>query len=90
MSQPAYIKPKVENLEHTTSELEADAEEATIGWPAGWSDFFTSQPARDRIAAKAEWASVTTIRRTAPLIAALAVFKGLSDDQVDALFGINA
>jgi len=67
---------------------EADAEEATNGWPSGWDDFFTGQPARARIEAKARWASATTIARNAPLIEALAAFKGLTPEQVDALFGI--
>lgn len=66
-----------------------DAEEATSGWPTGWDDFFTGQPDRDRIEAKARWAEATTIARTAPLIEALAAFKGLTPEQVDALFGIN-
>jgi len=69
---------------------EADAEEATNGWPTGWDDFFIGQPARDRIEAKARWANATTVARNAPLIAALAAFKGLTPEQVDALFGINA
>ena len=68
---------------------EADAEEATSRWPTGWDDFFTGQPARDRIEAKARWASATTIARNAPLIEALAAFKGLSDQQLDALFGLS-
>jgi len=68
---------------------EADAEEATNGWPTGWNDFFTGQPARNRIEAKARWASTTTVRRNAPLIEALAAFKNLTPEQVDALFGIN-
>lgn len=69
---------------------EYDAEEATNGWPTGWNAFFTGQPARDRIEAKARWASAATIARTAPLIEALAAFKGLSPDQVDSMFGINS
>jgi len=68
---------------------EADAEEATNGWPTGWDAFFEEQPTRDRIEAKARWASATTIARNAPLIEALAAFKGLTPEQVDALFGIN-
>jgi len=68
---------------------EADAEQAVNGWPSGWDAFFDGLPARDRIAAKAEWASITRVRRSAPLVAQLAAFKGLTDEQVDALFGIN-
>jgi hypothetical protein len=68
---------------------EVDAEQAVNGWPFGWDAFFDGQPARDRIAAKAEWASITTVRRDAPLIAQLAAFKGLTDAQIDALFGIE-
>jgi len=68
---------------------ETDAEQAVNGWPVGWDAFFEGQPARDRIAAKAEWASTTVVRRNAPLIAQLAAFKGLTDAQVDALFGIT-
>ena len=67
---------------------EADAEEATSGWPTRWNAFFDGQPARDRIKAKARWASTTTVRRNAPLIEALAAFKGLTPEQVDALFGV--
>lgn len=44
---------------------------------------------RDRIEAKARWASATTIKRDAPIIEALAAFKNLTPKQVDALFGIN-
>lgn len=68
---------------------ETDAEQAVNGWPAGWDAFFDGQPARDRIAAKAEWASTATVRRNAPLIAQLAAFKGLTDAQVDGLFDIT-
>ncbi len=68
---------------------EADAEKATNGWPIGWDAFFEGKPTRDRIEAKARWANATTIARNAPLIEALAAFKGLTPEQVDALFGIN-
>jgi len=68
---------------------EPDAEEATSGWPTGWNDFFTGQPARDRIEAKARWANTTNVRRNAPLIESLAAFKGLTPEQVDRLFGIT-
>lgn len=68
---------------------EADAEEATSGWPTGWDAFFTGQPTRNRIEAKARWASATTIARTAPLVEALAAYKGLTPEQVDSMFGIN-
>jgi len=68
---------------------ETDAEQAVNGWPSGWDAFFEGQPARDKIAAKAEWASIRTVRRNAPLIAQLAAFKGLTDEEVDALFGIS-
>lgn len=69
---------------------EADAEKATNGWPTGWNAFFDNQTSRDRIEAKARWASATTITRNAPLIEALAAFKGLTPEQVDALFGITS
>ena len=65
---------------------ETDAEEAVNGWPVGWDTFFEGLPARTRIEAKAEWASVTKVRRNAPLIAQLASHAGISDEQVDALF----
>jgi len=68
---------------------ETDAEQAVNGWPSGWDAFFDGQSARDKVAAKAEWASIRTVRRDAPLIAQLAAFKGLTDEQVDALFGYN-
>jgi len=68
---------------------EMDAEQAVNDWPSGWDAFFDGLPARDRIAAKAEWASITHVRRNAPLVAQLAAFKGLTDEQVDAIFGIN-
>ena len=68
---------------------EVDAEQAVNGWPTGWDSFFDGQPARDRIAAKAEWASITTVRRDAPLIEQLRIFKNLTDAQIDALFGIE-
>jgi hypothetical protein len=68
---------------------EADAEQAVNGWPAGWDAFFEGQPARARIEAKARWAETAVVRRDAPLIAQLAAFKGLTDQQVDGLFGIN-
>lgn len=68
---------------------ETDAEQAVNGWPTGWDAFFDDQPARDRIAAKAEWASITTVRRDAPLVEQLRVFKGLAEEQIDQLFGIQ-
>ena len=68
---------------------EADAEQAVNGWPTGWDAFFDGQPARNRIAAKAEWASITTVRRDAPLIEQLRVFKGLTEEQIDQMFGIG-
>jgi hypothetical protein len=68
---------------------ETDAEEATNGWPTGWDGFFEGQPARARIEAKARWAAAVNIHRNAPLIEALAAFKNLTPEQVDALFGIS-
>jgi len=69
---------------------EVDAEQAVNDWPTAWDDFFEGQPARNRIAAKAEWASITKVRRDAPLIEQLRVFKGLTEEQIDQLFGIGA
>ena len=67
---------------------EMDAEQAVNGWPAGWDAFFDGKPARSRVAAKAEWVSITTVRRDAPLIEELRVFKDLTPEQIDQLFGI--
>ena len=67
---------------------EAEAEQAVNGWPASWDAFFDGKPARDRIEAKGRWIETSVVRRNAPLIAQLAAFKGLTDQQVDGLFGV--
>jgi hypothetical protein len=68
-------------------------EEAVIAargdWPASFADALTQMGA-DSLEAQIKWATATDISRNEPLILLLAQFKGLTDEAVDTLFGINA
>ena len=69
----------------------ADAVEASRGkWPVTFDAVIASLPEAEAAAYQITWAGATTISRVHPLIALLAAHAGLTDAQVDALFGIGA
>lgn len=66
----------------------AEAVEATKGnWPATFDAALVSLTETEATLAQIEWAGATTIRRNHPMIATLAALAGLTETQVDALFG---
>ena len=68
----------------------ADAAEASRGkWPVTFDAVISSLPEAEAAAYQITWAGATTISRMHPLIALLAAHAGLTDAQVDALFGIG-
>ena len=69
---------------------EGEAEIAARGeWPASFADALAFLPANIPAArAKVVWAGVGEVRRTDPVLLAVQAYKGLTDAQVDALFGI--
>jgi len=68
---------------------EAEAEEAADGsWPSSFNAFLAGMTATQRIEAKALWASRANVRRDSPLLALVAANKGVTDAELDALFGI--
>jgi len=69
----------------------ADAIEASRGkWPVTFDAVIADLPVAEAAAYQITWAGATTISRVHPLIALLAAHAGLTDAQVDALFGIGA
>jgi hypothetical protein len=56
-------------------------------WPATFAAALTGLSDAEGFGAQIEWATAQNIRRTHPLLAVLAAAAGLSDAQVDALFG---
>jgi hypothetical protein len=67
---------------------EADAVLAAKGeWPASFDAALVGLPTNVVTEAKIEWASVSEIRRSAPLLATVQATAGVTDEQLDALFG---
>lgn len=60
---------------------------ASGGWPSRFDAALAGLSAVEVAAAKVEWAAVSTIRRTAPLLVAVQAVAGVTDAQLDALFG---
>lgn len=60
---------------------------ASGGWPASFDAALAGLSAMEVAAAKVEWAAVSTIRRNAPLLVAVQAVAGVTDAQLDALFG---
>lgn len=60
---------------------------ASGGWPASFNAALAGMSAMEVAAAKVEWAAVGTIRRNAPLLAVVQATAGVTDAQLDALFG---
>jgi len=56
-------------------------------WPASFDAALAGLSEMEVAAAKVEWASVSTIRRNAPLLAVVQATVGITDDQLDVLFG---
>src|SRR6056297_2618536 len=68
---------------------EAEAEEAADGsWPSSFNTFLAGMTAAQRIEAKAVWASRGDVRRNSDLLALVAANKSVTDEQLDALFGL--
>lgn len=66
------------------------AEEAASGaWPAGFNTFLSDLTASQRITAKATWADGVRVARNNPILALIAADQGITDAQLDALFGIE-
>lgn len=57
------------------------------GWPPSFDAALASLPKDKRVEAQIEWAAVTEVRRNAPLLDMVKLHKGVSDEQLDALFG---
>jgi hypothetical protein len=69
---------------------EAEAEEAADGsWPTSFNAFLAGMTAAQRIEAKAVWASRADIRRNSDLLALVAANKGVTEEELDALFGLS-
>lgn len=69
---------------------EAEAEEAADGsWPATFDAFLGNMTTLMRIEAKAKWSQRGVVRRDSPLLTLVAAEKGVSDEALDAIFGIS-
>lgn len=65
-----------------------DAIKAAKGdWPDTFSSIFSSMNEVESLVAQIEWASVSKIRRSHPLISALANLANIPDNVVDKMFG---
>lgn len=68
----------------------AVAEAAASGsWPAAFDTFMSGLSVDQRIEAKATWADGTQVRRNNPILALIAADQGVTDVQLDAMFGIS-
>lgn len=56
-------------------------------WPATFDAALASLTDIEAAAAQIEWAGATSIRRNHPMITTLAALAGMTDEQVDGLFG---
>ena len=70
---------------------EADAVLAAKGeWPASFDAALVGLPANVVTEAKIEWASVSEIRRSAPLLETVRQSAGVTEDVLDTMFGYQA
>lgn len=66
------------------------AEEAATGkWPAAFDAFLGGLTSDQRIEAKATWADGGSVRRDNEILALIAADQGVSDAQLDTMFGIG-
>lgn len=56
-------------------------------WPDAFAQALTGLPAETVIEAQIEWATVTEVRRSAPLLEAVRMAGGVTHEQLDTLFG---
>lgn len=69
---------------------EADAIEAAKGeWPASFDAALVGLPANVVTEAKIEWAAVSEIRRSAPLLETVRQSAGVTEDVLDTMFGLQ-
>lgn len=70
---------------------EADAVLAAKGeWPASFDAALTGLPANVVTEAKIEWAAVSEIRRSAPLLETVRQSNGVTEEALDTMFGYQA
>lgn len=61
------------------------------GWPTRFDEMLTQMSnVTERIAAKSKWATLSVVRRNSPLILGLANLSGVTESQLDQIFGWNA
>ena len=66
------------------------AEEAASGvWPSAFDTFLTGLTVEKRIEAKATWVDGQRVRRDSPILALIAAEQGVTDEQLDQMFGIG-
>lgn len=66
---------------------EEDAITAAKGdWPAAFNEALVSLSSAQKVSAQIEWASVTQIRRNAPLLNQVRLAKNIPEETVDSLF----
>lgn len=66
------------------------AEEAATGqWPTAFDAFIAGLTSDQRIDAKATWADGGSVHRDNAILALIAADQGVSDAQLDAMFGIE-
>jgi len=66
------------------------AEEAASGvWPSAFNEFLTGLSFEQRIEAKATWVDGQRVRRDSPVLALIATKQGVTDEQLDAMFGLG-
>ena len=66
------------------------AEEAASGvWPSAFDTFLTGLTVEKRIEAKATWVDGQRVRRDSPVLALIAAEQGVTDEQLDQMFGIG-
>jgi len=66
------------------------AEEAASGvWPSAFDGFLTGLSVEQRIEAKATWVDGQRVRRDSPILALIAAEQGVTNEQLDTMFGIT-
>jgi len=68
----------------------ADAVASARGaWPEAMATFLDYLDAEQRLDAQIEWAACDTVQRMHPFMLSLASWLGMSDEDVDAIFGVT-